>query len=107
MRRLNSSSARPDASGLHRVLLKPHDPFKQLQQAQTRQEETSASPGGSGEFKPGQPEDTADTEQGYPKTQWTRVSVCILAKERAESKDSHRRGQGAWEQQEVRQKDMD
>lgn len=98
MRRLNSSSARPDASGLQRVLLKPRDSFKQLQQAQIRQEETSAS---LGRGKPGHPEDAGGTEQGDPKIQWTQVSVCIPATERAKSKDSGRRGQAAQEQQEA------
>lgn len=66
-----------------------------------RQEETSTSPGRRGECKPGHPEDAEGTEQGDPRTQWMRVSVCIPARERAKSKDSHRRGQAAWEQQEA------
>lgn len=66
-----------------------------------RQEETSTSPGRRGECKPGHPEDAGSTEQGDPRTQWTHISVCIPARERAKSKDSHRRGQAAWKPQEA------
>jgi len=46
-------------------------------------------------------EDAGDTEQGDLKTQWMQVGIFMPARERAESEDTHSRGQAAQEQQEA------